>query len=308
MATPTTSTLIQELYTDVVADIKNFVDDATLLTNPQFMMNMYNLEGSAGNTVRVPLQNAFTDAASITPGQSIIGDGAEYSYNPTEVDITMTKYGVGSDIYEDALEDGGIDVVRNQLLLGLSGGIAQAVDTAGFATMITAANVAGNQDGNSSVTGAGTAACVVMSPMALAAAQKRQPTVKMWFDPDTDKHEFRATTRFGWAALPNGSSTGIRILNDSATVGSAALTLADFAKSVAQLRAGNHATMASGFYAGFVNPAVEFALASELSGVAASSGSVGDLSDLGNSSLVNALIGQAVGIAFARTNNLAQGL
>jgi hypothetical protein len=292
-----TSAMVQELYTDIVADIKSFVDDATLLNNPQFMMAMFDIAGSAGNTVRVPVQNAFTDAGEIQPGNSIISVGGEYAYNPTSVDISMKKFGVGTDIYEDALEDGGIALVRSQLLNGLAGGLAQAIDKDGFATL----TAAGTQDGNASITGKAT---IVMSPQSLAMASKRQPTVKTWFDPDTDSHQFRATSRTGFAAVPNGTSVGVRLVDCEDVVGTGTVSLADYAKAVANLRAGNHPTMQSGFYAGFINPTAEFALASELNGLAGTTGTVGDLSDLGNQALVSALVGQAVGIAFARTNNL----
>jgi hypothetical protein len=219
----------------------------------------------------------------------------------------MTKYGVGSDVHEEALEDGGLAVVRQALLDRLSGGLAQAVDVAGFEALRDAgANSSVNQDGNASLSGAGNHVNIVMSPSALGYAAKREPQVRMWYNPDTDVHEFRASTRAGFAAIWNGVNTefGIRKLNDVSTIGSGQLTLGDFAKSVANLRSGNHPTMGSGMYAGFIAPATEYSVASQLNSVTQSS--IGDLSAIGNRALLTGLIGQAAGVEFFRSNNLGQ--
>lgn len=302
----TTSISVQELYTDVVSDLKAYVADTVLLPNSQFVMASFSIEGSSGNTIRVPITNTYTDAAAVTAGDSI-KSAAEHSFNPGEVDIVMSKFGVGSDVHEEALEDGGIAVVRQALLDSLSGGIAQAIDISGFATLRDAGgNSTVNQDGNATLSGAGNVTNIVMSPMALAYGEKRAPVVKMWYNPDTDVHEFRATTRAGFAALWNGStaSYGVRKLNDVAAIGSGQLTLGDFAKSVAELRAGNHATMGNGFYAAFVAPSTEYSIAAQLNSV--TQGTIGDLSMVGNRALLTGLIGQAAGIEFFRSNNLGQ--
>lgn len=301
----TTSTTVQELYTDVVADLKLFVSDAVLLPNSQFVLSQFNIAGTAGNTVRVPITNSYTDAGTVTAGTSI-KDAANSIFNPGEVDITLAKYGVGSDVHEEALEDGGFAVVRQALLDRLSGGLAQAIDTAGFVALRDAGgSSANNQDGNSSLSGAGNVTNIVMDPAALGYAVKRDPTVRMWYNPDTDVHEFRASMRAGFAALWNGVNTdyGIRKLNDVATVGSGALTLSDFAKSVANLRAGNYMGMpGSGMFAAFIHPATEFSVASQLNSVTQSS--IGDLSTIGNRALLTGIIGQAAGCEFYRSNNL----
>ncbi len=67
----TTSTTVQELYTDIVADLQVYFSDAVLLPNSQFVMNSFNISGSAGNTVRVPITNTYTDAGSVSAGASI---------------------------------------------------------------------------------------------------------------------------------------------------------------------------------------------------------------------------------------------
>jgi hypothetical protein len=302
----TTSTFVQELYTDIVADLQIYFSDAVLLPNSQFVLNSFNIAGSSGNTVRVPITNTYTDAGSVTAGSSI-KDAANSIFNPGEVDISMTKYGVGSDVHEEALEDGGLAVVRQALLDRLSGGLAQAVDVAGFEALRDAgANSSVNQDGNASLSGAGNHVNIVMSPSALGYAAKREPQVRMWYNPDTDVHEFRASTRAGFAAIWNGVNTefGIRKLNDVSTIGSGQLTLGDFAKSVANLRSGNHPNMGSGMYAGFIAPATEYSVASQLNSVTQSS--IGDLSAIGNRALLTGLIGQAAGVEFFRSNNLGQ--
>lgn len=304
----TTSATVQELYTDVVSDLRVFVDDAVLLPNSQFVLSSFNISGTSGNTVRVPIVNSYTNAGEITTPGTSIKDAANSIFNPGEVDITLKKYGVGSDVQEEALEDGGFAVVRQALLDRLSGGIAQTIDVAGFETLRDAGgNSTVNQDGNATLSGAGNITNIVMDPAALGYAVKREPTVRMWYNPDTDVHEFRASMRAGFAALWNGVNTdyGIRKLNDVATVGSAELTLSDFAKSVANLRAGNYMGMpGSGMFAAFIHPATEFSVASQLNSVTQSS--IGDLSTIGNRALLTGIIGQAAGCEFYRSNNLGQ--
>jgi len=302
----TTSTTVQELYTDIVSDLKIFVDDAVLLPNSQFVMTSFDISGSSGNTVRVPIVNAYTNAGEIaTPGTSI-KDAANSILNPGEVDVSLTKFGVGSDVHEEALEDGGVAVVRQALLDRLSGGIAQAIDIKGFETLATAGgNSDVNQDGNASLSGSTADVNIVMDPSALAYAVKRQPTVRMWYNPDTDVHEFRASTRAGFAALWNGVSTdfGIRKINDLNTIGSGTVTLDEIAKSVANLRKGNYGGMSgSGMFAAFICAATEYSIASQLNSVTQSA--IGDLSQIGNRALLTGLIGQAAGCEFYRSNNL----
>jgi hypothetical protein len=304
----TTSTTVQELYTDVVTDLKAFVDDAVLLPNSQFVLTSFNISGTAGNTVRVPITNSYTNAGTLSAGGSIKA-AANSIFNPGEVDISLSKWGVGSDVQEEALEDGGFAVVRAALMDRLAGGLAQAIDINGFTVLRDAGgNSTVNQDGNVSTVGAGTITNIVMDPSALGYAVKREPSVRMWYDPDTDVHQFRASMRAGFAALWNGASTdyGVRKINDSATVGNAVVTLDEFAKAVANLRAGNYRGMpGSGMFAAFIAPSTEYSVASQLNSVTQSA--IGHLSDIGNRALLTGLIGQAAGCEFYRSNNLAQG-
>lgn len=302
MAQPTTSSTVQQLYTDIVTDLMPFFKDAVLLPNGAFVLNRFSIAGETGYVVRVPVTNAFTTGASVGEGNSILS-AANVEIAPTNVNITMTKKGVGANITEEALEDGGLATVRNALLLQLSNGLAEAVDLEGFTTLRAASGTTSvQQDGNASVTGAGSEVNFVISPMALGYAEKREPTVKMWFDPDTDTHQFRATVRNGFN---NIYPTFVRKLNGSSTIGSSALTLANFAKSVANLRKVNAPVGMDGLYVGFVGAATEYGVASQLNSV--TQASIGALSDVGNRSLITGLIGQAAGINFYRTNNLPLG-
>lgn len=302
MPTPTTNTTVQQLYTDIVTDLMPFFADQVLLPNAPFILNRFSIAGETGNIVRIPKLNAFTQGATVGEGNSIVA-AAETNVAPTNVNITMTKKGVGGDVTEESLEDGGLAVVRNALLTQLSTGLAQATDIEGFVTLRGASgNTTVQQDGNSSVTGAGSEVNFVISPMALGYAEKRSPTVKMWFDPDLDTHQFRATVRNGFN---NVYPTFVRKLNGSGTIGSSALTLANFAKSVSHLRAANAPVGSDGLYVAFVGPATEYAIASQLNSV--TTAAIGNLSDIGNRSLLTGLIGQAAGMSWYRSNNLPVG-
>jgi hypothetical protein len=302
MPTPTTQSSVQQLYTDIVTDLMPFFSDQVLLPNAPFILNRFSIAGETGYVVRVPKLNAFTQGATITEGTSIEA-AANTNVQPTNVNITMTKKGVAGDVTEESLEDGGLSVVRNALLTQLSTGLAQATDIEGFTTLRGASgNTTVQQDGNSSVTSSNSEVNFVISPMALGYAEKRAPTVKMWFDPDLDTHQFRATVRNGFN---NIYPTFVRKLNGSSVIGSSALTLSNFAKSVSNLRAVNAPVGQDGLYVAFVGPATEFAIASQLNSV--TQAAIGNLSDIGNRSLLTGLIGQAAGMSWYRSNNLPVG-
>jgi hypothetical protein len=302
MALNTTQSTVQQLYTDILTDLMPYFSDQVLLPNAPFVMNRFSITGETGYVVRVPLLNAFTDGATVSEGTSI-ADAANTNVQPTNVNITMTKKGVGADVTEESLEDGGVITVRNALLTQLSTGLAQATDLEGFVTLRGASgNTTVQQDGNASVTSTGSEVNFVVSPMALGYAEKRAPTVKMWYDPDIDTHQFRATVRNGFASL---YPTFVRKLNGSSTIGSSALTLANFAKSVSNLRKVNAPVGADGLYVAFVGPATEYAIASQLNSV--TTAAIGNLSDIGNRSLLTGLIGQAAGMSWYRSNNLPLG-
>ena len=173
------------------------------------------------------------------------------------------------------------------------------------------ANVNVGMDGLAS--GANVGNCevaLVMSPEAAAYAVKREPTVKMFNDIDKDQYQMVATVRNGFAQLRAGtgdSDSFIRAVatQDSFTAsGANAASLDYFSTSVAKLRSANAPTSGTGFYVAVISPQQELALAKELNGVGATSGAVGSLSDIGNQALLDAIVGQAIGLQFLRSNNL----
>lgn len=294
----TTSTTVQQLYADIVADLQPYFDDAVLLPNEQFILNSFSIEGTSGSTVRIPITNSYTDGATVAEGTSIAA-AAQSNFSPTAANISMTKRGVATDVSEEALEDGGMEVVRNAVLTRLSRGLAQATDVAGFTTANAAYT---HQGGNASLTGSGNVVNFIISPLALGYAVKRSPETRAWYNPDTDVHEMRASIRNGFVSVYD--NFGSR-LNDSNTIGSGTLTLDGCAKSVAYLRSQNAPTASDGLYIGFVAPSSELSIASQLNSVSQSS--IGSLSDVGNRALLSGLIGQAAGVTFFRSNNLPQG-
>jgi hypothetical protein len=296
MAAGTTSSSVQQLYADVVADLQAYYDDAVLLPNQAFIMNSYDISGSAGNTVRIPLTNSYTNGASVNEGESIIAQAAS-NLVPTAANITLSKFGVGTDVSEESLEDGGVGVVRQAVLTRLSRGLAQAVDINGFATL-----KAGITQETGDATGANAAFTehFVCSPECLASASKRTPSVAVWYNPNLDAHEFRGTVRHGFAVMRPEFGVKVTDRTDSFTAPTA--NLDNYLQAVSTLRSQNAPELADGSYIGFVSPKEEFAIAKQLASVG--DASIGSLSDIGNRALLNGLIGQAAGITFFRSNNL----
>lgn len=292
----TTSTSVQQLYADVVADLQAYYDDAVLLPNQAFIMNSYDISGSAGNTVRIPLTNSYNPGVAVSEGASIIAAAAS-NLVPTAANITLSKFGVGTDVSEESLEDGGMGVVRQAVLTRLSRGLAQAVDVDGFTTL-----KAGITQETGDETGANAAFTehFVMSPECLASASKREPSVAVWYNPNLDAHEFRGTVRHGFAVMR--PEFGVKITDRTDAFDSPTANLDNYLQAVSTLRGNNAPELADGSYIGFVSPKEEFAIAKQLSSVG--SASIGDLSDIGNRALLNGLIGQAAGITFFRSNNL----
>ena len=297
MATMTTSD-IQELYNNIVAGIEPYYQDNILLPSEMFIATQYNIENSAGNTIDIPRVNAWSAASSVSEGASIL-TANEDNFNPTSATLSMVKRGKGTDVSQEAIEDGGAATIQNQVITRLSQGLAQATDEAGFAAMASAfTNYGGTGVYNAYE------ANIVLSPEAMAYGSKRQPVVKAWFDPDKDTHQFRATVRNGFANIR--ANFGAKVLGNSVvddTTADTTITLSHFAKAVAALRAANAPTMANGYYAAFVGPTTELAIASQLNQVAESV--IPSLSDEGNEVLRNGAVGVAVGCMFFRTNNLA---
>lgn len=310
----TTTSQISELYADVVADLIPYYDDAVLLPNPSLIVNSYNLSGAIGNQMKIPLTNSWPDGnVAIGENTDLINSG--FDFNPTSATLSVSKKSAGSTISEEALEDGGLDTVRNALVTRLSRSIAQATDVEGMRVMLSGgtaaltdiANINVSNDGNTSgeITTADLA--VVFSNEAMAYAIKRDPSVKMFNDIQNDNHDFVATLRNGFAQV---RSNFIRAVATQSGVGSSTASLAQFSQSVANLRAENAPADVGGFYYAVVTPAQELALASELNGVGGiASGSLASISqDLANQALLEGLIGQAVGLRFVRSNNLPSGI
>jgi hypothetical protein len=334
----TSSSGVNALYEDVVASLISFYDNAVLLPSPGILTNVYNISGGLGDTVKVPITNFWLPGVTVGEGDSVITaatDGSIASdFNPGSITITAAKRGAGTYVNEEALEDGGLATVRSAVLTRLSRQLAQATDVAGFNQLIhgsdaTPANanvvLTGGltNDGQSNVAtyGGTSAVSLVMSPEALAYMMKREPTVKMFNDVDRDRYEMVATIRNAFARIPfsrSGSpayfaraiigSDSFDAANADAAQGAVSLSM--ISKSVANLRAVNAPTDAAGFYLAAVTAAHEFHLAKELNGVGGiSSGAIGSVSqDLANQALLDALIGQAVGCRFVRSNNLPTGL
>lgn len=291
----TTSTGIAELYSDIVSDLVPFYMDAVLLPNQNIITNSLQISGEAGDTVKFPLTNAYVNAGTVGEGNSISA-GATSDFDPTSVSITVAKRGVGTDVTEEALEDGGLAVVRNAVLTRLAGGLAQATDVAGLAQAKAGATLTD--------TGAGSTAAThttnfVMSPEALGFASKREPSVKMWYDVDLDKHLFRGSVRNGFITLRGNF---INPVTANASIGTTDANVTAIAKAVAQLRGENAPVGADGMYVSIIDPALEFAINEQVS--LAGGSAIGSLSDIGNRALMQGLVGQAAGVMFFRSNNL----
>ena len=291
----TTTTGVAELYAEIVADLQAYYDDAVLLPNQQFIMNTFDISGTSGNTIKVPLMNATVDGATVGEGNSILS-AATSDFNPTSVSIAIVKRGVGTNVTEESLEDGGMAVVRNAVLTRLSQGLAQATDVAGFAEL--KASVTGTDTGEGGANSDFTTNFVI-SPDCLGYGTKRAPTVNMFSDPDLDQHQFRATTRNGFKVVRPTFGVPVTAL---AATGTAVANLTAISSAVAALRAANAPTMANGLFIAFVDPSLELSIASQLNSV--TQGAIGDLSIIGNRALLSGIIGQAAGCEFYRTNNL----
>lgn len=311
---------ITALYSDIVADLMPFYQNRVLVPNPSIISTMYNLAGGIGNQVKIPVTNAYGTAnVSVGDNTSILdASGTRHDFDPTsgEVILSVNKRGAGSRVSTESVEDGGAATVAGATTARLAGSLAQSTDVAAFRVMASGGEAALTDVANLSVGGNDgvatglTAADValVFSSEAMAMAEKRAADVKMFEDIDTDSVEFVATVRNGFAQV---YTDFIRAITTEGGIGGAAnvATLAMFSESVAHLRAGNAPTDAMGFYNAVITPAQELALAKELNGIGASSGSIGSVSqELGNDALLNNLLTYAIGCRFIRSNNLPTGL
>jgi len=295
----TQSSTIGALYSDIVADLIPYYMDAVLLPNQNIITNSLQISGEAGDTVKFPLTNAYVNAGTVGEGNSLSSGapaGATSDFTPTSVSIQVAKRGVGTDVTEEALEDGGLAVVRNAVLTRLAGGLAQATDIAGLVAAKTGATLADTGEGSSAATHTTN---FVMSPEALAFASKREPSVRMWYDVDLDKHLFRGSVRNGFVTLRGNF---INPVTANSTIGSGTANITAIAKAVAQLRGQNAPVGSDGMYVSIIDPALEFKINEQVS--LAGGSAIGSLSDIGNRALMQGLVGQAAGVMFFRSNNL----
>ena len=304
----TTSTTVAQLYTDLVADLVPFFMNATLLPNSALVRNSINMVGETGGTVRFPVTNPYTNASVVLEGDPI---GNASNLQPTNVNIDLVKRGVGSDVTLEALSDGGYDLVYRSTLQRIGGGLAQATDIAGL--LVAADGFDPDTAGNNADVGTASALAtssvnLIMSPEALGYAVKDEgPMVETWYDVNTQTHQFRGSIRDGYAAI--NPKMGVRMTGLN-TVGTSVDTIGFNISSVAQgvslLRVQNAPTLDNGNYIAVIDPAAEFALNEQVA-LAGGTAAIGSLSDIGNQAFYDGLIGQAVGAAFFRSNNVPAG-
>lgn len=321
----TDSSGIGALYTAVVQDLVAYYDNAVLLPNPALISNSFNIAGSSGDSVKVPLTDAWGVGASGIAEQANVVAADNESFTSTGVTLQASKRGSGTQVSEEALEDGQFDVVRNAVLTRLSRSIAQATDQAGFKTMLNNTETA-PADGNvlvgtganielvnqATINGAATGNIdvnVVFSPEAMAYMSKREPMVKMQEDVEFDRYIMTATLRNKFGQLRPGFIKGVASSTGIQSNASLTCNLVDFATSVAKLRDANAPTDETGFYYAAVTPGAELALSNELNGVGGTgTSSIGSLSDIGNRVLLESIISEAIGIRWVRSNNLVENI
>lgn len=295
MAYSTGSDTIAQMYADIVQDLVPYYLDKTLLQNSAIIRMQLNVEGQGGGQIRIPVADAPVAAATVNEGTSILAV-SNSDLTPTAANITFAKRGSASDVTQEAVEDGLFDHVVGATLDRLSGVLATGTDSAGTALMKTSFT---NNDG---VTGANAAftQSFIMSPNAMAFGMARTPTVNTWFNPNLDLHEFRATTRNGFAVLDArfGRTIKSNVLGGS----QAEANVQAVATSVANLRSVNAPVGADGNYVGVIDAGLELAINKQIAGVGGST--VGALSDIGNNALRNAFASVLAGCTLYRSNLL----
>lgn len=293
------TTDVSALYADIVGSLVPYIEDQVLLPNASFIRNFYDITGdSSGNTIKIPVVNAYVDAQAVGEGNSISAVGAaQNDFSPTSVNLTMSKFGSWTDITQEGVEDAKESLVRAQILARLAGGISTALDSNGFAE---AATTAGTEYGQAGASGTVLETNIVMGPDSLSYGIRRNAEVSHFYNNDTDTHNFRGTVRAGFKGL--AANRLAKVSSNSSIASSTHVTsLDEFQQAISNLRKDNIEPMSNGMYACFIGPATEYTLVKELNNVGAS---VPSLSDLGNQALLSGLLGSAVGGMFMRTNNL----
>ena len=295
MSYSTGSDTIAQMYADIVQDLVPFYLDKTLMQNSAIIRRQINVEGQGGGQIRIPVADEPTAAADVAEGASILA-AANSDLTPTAANITFQKRGVASDVTQEAVEDGLYDHVVGATLDRLSGTLATATDTAGG--LVLKAGFTGN-DG---VIGANAdfKQSFVFSSDAVAFGTARTPKVNVWYNPNKDVHEFRATTRNGFAVLRGTHGRTIK----SGALGStqADANVLSIATSVANLRDNNALVGADNSYVALVDSGFELALNKEIASFGGTT--INALSDIGNNALRNALINMVAGASLYRSNLL----
>tara|TARA_R110002012_G_scaffold297054_1_gene494860 strand:+ start:476 stop:1387 length:912 start_codon:yes stop_codon:yes gene_type:complete len=295
----TTSTTVAELYTDLVADLVPYFMNATLLPNSALIRNSINMVGETGGVVRFPITNAYTNAATVAEGGSI-GSASDLDTGPAAT-VTLVKKGVGSNVTLEALSDGGYDLVYRATLQRLGGGLAQATDLAGMLALAdgTTAEVGTDSDLATSTNN------MIFSPDAMGYAVKDDgPMVETWYDVNTQTHQFRGSIRDGYTLIRPEFACRMTGLNAIGTaVAAIGFDISSVALGTTTLRVQNAPTLDNGNYIAAIDPAAEFAINEQVA-LAGGGAAIGSLSDIGNRAFYDGLVGQAVGCAFFRTNNL----
>tara|TARA_R100000734_G_C3318832_1_gene113490 strand:+ start:39 stop:1001 length:963 start_codon:yes stop_codon:yes gene_type:complete len=310
--------LLNKLFEEVSGDLIAHYDNSVLMPSAELISNSYNLVGAVGNKMRIPVTNAWTTGASgIAESADIAGEtGAVQDFNPSAIDLSVAKRGSFSYVTAEALEDGGLSTVSNAVSLRLARSIAQGTDQSAFKYMLnntdSAPGTMAELDGadsnvecvNNSLTG-NLDLCPVFSPEAMAYAVKRQPELKMWEDVKLDQTSMVATMRNGFAQIQRDF---IKCVAGNTAIGASAqkANLQAFGEAVAKLRGENAPTDAAGFYFAAISPAIELQLVDQITHIG--SGTVGSLSSTGDRVLMDALIGQAVGVRFLRSNNIVKNV
>jgi len=131
--------------------------------------------------------------------------------------------------------------------------------------------------------------------------------VETWYDVDTQTHQFRGSIRDGYATI--NPKMGVRMTGLNAvgtSIDTIGFNISSVAEGVSLLRVQNSPTLDNGNYIAVIDPAAEFALNEQVA-LAGGTAAIGSLSDIGNQAFYDGLIGQAVGAAFFRSNNLPAG-
>ena len=125
----TNSTGIAGLYSNVVADLQAYYDNAVLLPNSTLIPNQINIAGGTGDTVQFPIQTAFGVGVTLTEMEDIVTNHPN-NFAATGSPITAIKRGSGTFVTEESLEDGNFDQVRQAVVSQLSSSAANATDQA----------------------------------------------------------------------------------------------------------------------------------------------------------------------------------